>query len=218
MKTTRQQSSSTWGNRRGFTLAEVLTVSVILGILVVSVSTIYMAALRAYRRGEPANSAERKASWAISRMVPDFQHAIAVIPAEPPNDATAVAVRLPDKVWDAADSIHYNHIAIAGTEMSLVPGDYVYYYRGDDAGNMDAAGSKLWRAVVHADGSPGKRYVIADSIVDNPLQDGAPKPMFIYWPDVTRLRSVEMTVTAQARSGSEVANSTMVSEVCFRNH
>jgi len=202
----------------GFTLAEALMVSVIFGLIVVSVSTIYMAALRAYRRGEPANSAERKAAWAVSRMVPDFQHAIAIIPADPPNDRTAVAVRVPDKVWDAADSTHYNHISVSGGNLSLVPGDLVYFYRGNDAGAMNATGSKLWRSVVHGDGTMGKQYVVADHLVDNPVKGSGPKPMFIYWPDVTRLRSVEMTVTVQERAGTQVANSTMVSEVCFRNH
>ena len=205
--------------RRGFTLPEALTVTFVFGLIIVAVSTIYMAALRAYRRGEPANSAERKASWAVSRMAPDFQHAMAIIPAAAPNDATALAVRVPDKVWDAGDSVHYNHVAVdGGGNLYLVPGDWVYYYRGNDAGGMDAAGPRLWRAVVHADGTAGKRYAIADHIVDNPVQGGQPKPIFIYWPDVVRLHSVEMTITVQERAGAEVANSTMVSEVCFRNH
>jgi len=205
--------------RRGFTLPEVLTVCVIFGIIVMSVSAIYMAALRAYRRGEPANSAERKASWAVSRMLPDFQHAIQVIPASHPNERTAVATRAPDRVWNAVDGVHYNNVALTGEgDLYLVAGDLVYYYRGDDAGVMSPTGSKLWRTVVHSDGSLGKSYVVADNLVDNPDQGGGPKPMFIYWPDVTRLRSVEITVTVQERAGAEVANSTMVSEVCFRNH
>jgi prepilin-type N-terminal cleavage/methylation domain-containing protein len=207
------------GCKAGFTLPEVLTVAVVFAIIVVSVSTIYMAALRAYRRGEPANSAERKASWAIARMMPDFQQAIAVIPAAPPNEATAVAVRVPDKVWNAADQIHYNHVALTGGgDLYLLPGDFVYYYRGNDAGAMDAAGANLWRAVTHADGSAGKQILIADNLIDNPAQGGSPKPMFIYWPDVVRLRSVEITVTVRERAGAEVADSTMVSEVCLRNH
>jgi hypothetical protein len=203
----------------GFTLVEALTAAIVLAVIIVSVSSIYMAALRTYRRGEPANSAERKASWAVARMVPDFQGAIAVIPAPAPNDATAVAIRVPDQVWDATDSMHYNHIVDqGGGDLALVPGDLVYFYRGNDAGSMDPGGSKLWRAVIHADGSHGKTYVVADHVVNNPLQGGVPKPMFIYWPDVVRLRSVEMTVTVQERAGVQVANSTMVSEVCFRNH
>ncbi|UCH33961.1 MAG: hypothetical protein JSV65_15580 [Armatimonadota bacterium] len=205
--------------RNGFTLAEALTVCVVFGIIVVSVATIFMAAARAYRRGEPANSAERKASWAISRMLPDFQHAIAVIPAPAPYDTTAVAMRVPAEAWNATDSTHYNRVELTGGgELYLVPGDLVYYYRGNDAGGMDPAGTKLWRAAYHADGSAGKKYVIADNLVDNPSPAGAPKPMFIYWPDVTRLRSVEMTITVQEHAGREVASSTMVSEICFRNH
>jgi len=204
--------------RGGFTLAEALTVVIVFGLIVVSVSTIYMAALRAYRRGEPANSAERKAAWAVSRMVPDFQQAISIRREDAPNDGTAVRVQVPDKVWDAAGGTHYNHIAVSGTNLSLVPGDWVCFYRGNDAAAMDPAGSKLWRSVLHADGNQGKRYVVADHLVDNPPHDGAPKPMFIYYPKVTRLRSVEMTITVREKSGAEVATSTMVSEVCFRNH
>jgi len=203
----------------GFTLVEALTATIVLAVIIVSVSTIYMAALRTYRRGEPANSAERKASWAVTRMVPDFQSAIAVIPADAPNDATAVAIRVPDKAWDGTDQTHYNRILdTGGGNLALVPGDLVYFYRGNDVGSMDPGGSKLWRAVVHADGSQGKKYVVADHIVNNPLKSGVPKPMFIYWPDVVRLRSVEMTITVQERAGTQVANSTMVSEVCLRNH
>ena len=41
----------------GFSLPEAITVTVILAIIIVAVSTIYLAAVRAYRRGEPANSA-----------------------------------------------------------------------------------------------------------------------------------------------------------------
>jgi len=212
------RSHTSCRGRGGFTLPEALTVTIVLAILIVAVSTIYMAAVRAYRRGEPANSAEREASWAVRRMLPDFQQAIAIIPEDPPNDRTAVKMRIPDRVWDATDKAHYNHVAVNGSDLTLVPGDMVYFYRGNSAGAMDATGSMLWRAVVHADGSAGKKYQVADNLVDNPLKGGAPKPMFIYWPDVVRLRSVEMTITVQERAGSQVANSTMVSEVCFRNH
>ena len=190
---------------------------VIFGFMVVSVSTIYMAALRAYRRGEPANSAERKASWAIRRMVPDFQHAIA-INIDPSTQSYAVAMRVPDRVWDSTDNAHYNNVAVAGTELALVPGDWIFYYRGNDAGTIDPTGGKLWREVIHADGTPGKKYVFAENIINNPFAGSVPKPMFIYWPDVTRLRSVEMTITVREHAGAQIADSTMVSEVCFRNH
>jgi Tfp pilus assembly protein PilV len=217
MRTLSSRSSISHRHRSGFTLAEALTVTVIFGFMIVSVSTIYMAALRAYRRGEPANSAERKASWAISRMVPDFQQAIA-INIDPATQSYVVGMRVPDRAWDSVDHTHYNNVASDGTNLVLVPGDWIYYYRGNNAGAIDAAGSKLWREVIHADGTPGKKYVFAENIINNPDQSGAPKPMFIYWPDVVRLRSVEMTITVREHAGAQTADSTMVSEVCFRNH
>ena len=73
--------------------------------------------------------------------------------------------------------------------------------------------------VAHPDGTIVKQYVVADNIVDNPVgDDGLPKPMFTYWPDVYHLRSVEVMVTVEESRGHRTARKTMIGELSLRNN
>lgn len=206
--------------RRGVTLPEVLTAVMVLAVVVGTVSSIYTLAMRAWYLGAAETYAEQKAAWAIQRMAPDLRQGMSVTPAAPPNESTYLVTQVPAKAFDTGEGVHLNQVAVdAYGAPYLVPGDYVIYYRGNEHGALDASGDRLWRMVAHADGTVVKQQVIADHIVDNPDDGtGTPKQMFIYWPDIYRLRSVEVTVTVEETRGHRTARKTMVGELSLRNN
>lgn len=206
--------------RRGFTLPEVLTATVILSLLLGTVSQIYIGSLRAWSRGTTEELSQQKASWVIERMAPDLRDGMGVTPGTAPFDSSFIAVQLPAQVWDAGQSTYLNQIAVdAAGQPYLVPGNYAVFYRGDGAGNLDLQGSRIWRRLVAPDGTVLRQYVVADNVVDNPIDPdtGYPTELFCYWPDPYRLRSVEVTVTVEERQGSHTAAATMVGELSMRN-
>jgi prepilin-type N-terminal cleavage/methylation domain-containing protein len=206
---------------RGVTLPEVLAAIMVLSVIAGTITAIYMTAMRTWYTGAAETYAEQKAYWAVHRMVPDFQQGMGVTPATSPYDNICIAIRLPMKVYDSGEGVYLNHIAtdIDGKPY-LVPGDWAIYFRGDEYGNIALDGDRIWRRYVRAsDGAALKQDVIADNIVDNPDDGtGSPQPMFIYWPDIYRLRSVEVTVTAQEERGSRTATKTMNAELALRNN
>lgn len=200
----------------GVTLPEVLTVVMVISVIIGSVTAIFMMAMQTWYRGAAETYAEQKASLAIQRMVPDLQQGLAVTPASDPYAPVCIAVQMPSKAYDSTEGVYLNQVA-TDTEGKpyLVQGDFAVYYRGDADGLISLTGDRIWRRVIRAsDGAILRESVIADSIVDNPSS----KPMFIYWPDVYRLRSVEVTVTVQEKRGSRTATKTMIGELALRNN
>jgi hypothetical protein len=204
----------------GVTLPEVLTAVLIIMVIAGSVTAIYGAAMRTWYRGAAETYAEQKASWAIQRMVPDLREAMNVTPASSPYDAICVALELPAKTFDSSEGVYLNQVTTdAGGAPYLVGGDYAVYYRGDEHGNISLDGDRLWRRLARPNGTVVKQLVIADNVVDNPDDEtGNPKPMFIYWPDIYRLRSVEVTVTVEETRGHRTERTTMVGEMALRNN
>jgi type II secretory pathway pseudopilin PulG len=205
----------------GYTLAEALVSMTILGILLVGVSSLYFASYRLWRRGEPANTAERAAALAVQRMVPDLRSGLLASELDSPNNLTGIRIRLPARTWDASEAGHLNVILTDAVGAPyLAAGDYVLYYRGTEYGYATPTGSVLWRVLAQPDGHILRQTKLVENVVDNPPLPGQtePKPMFLYWPDVTRLKSVEITVTVREAMGSESATVTMLSELTLRNH
>lgn len=205
---------------RGFTLPEVLTAMMVLGVVVGSITAIYSQAMRAWYLGASEAYAQQKAAWVIQRMAPDLHQALSVTPAAPPNESMYLVVRIPAKTYDSGEGVYLNQVAVdALGDPYLVPGNYIIYYRGDEHGNLDADGDRLWRKVAQPDGTVLKQQELADNIVDNPDDEtGDPTPMFLYWPDLYRLRSVEITVTVEETRGHRTARQTMTSELTLRNN
>ena len=201
------------------TLPEVIISFVVLVMILGAVSSLYFASMRAWYRGRRESSAEQKATWAVQRLAPDLRQAMSVTPDASPYIGCGITLRQPAKVWDSGEGKRLNQIAtnLQG-QPYLVAGDYVHFYRGDASGNQSATGGHFWRSLTHADGSQGPRYAVADNLIDNPLDGtGNPKAMFIYWPDVVRLKSVEATVTVRETEAHRSATTTMVGEVSMRN-
>ncbi len=207
-------------HKRGVTLAEALTVAVVLGIVFASVSAIYSMSMRGWYLGTAETFAEQKASWVIRRMGPDLRQAMSVTPAAPPNDSVYLVLQIPAKSYDTGEGAYLNQVAVDGYgDPYLVPGNYVVYYRGNENGSLDDSGDRLWRKVAAPDGTVLKEQVLADNVADNPNDDtGNPKPMFIYWPDIYRLRSVEITVTVLESRGHREARKTVTGELSLRNN
>jgi hypothetical protein len=164
--------------------------------------------------------AQQKASWAVDRMTPDLQSGISVVPASPPYNTSCIAVRQPATTFDGSTGAYLNQVQTDASDAPyLVEGGWTVYYRGDENGGVALDGDRLWRMETDSGGSLLKSYVITDNIVDNPDDGtGSPRPMFIYWPDVYRLRSVEVTVTVEEKRGSRVEQATMNGEVTLRNN
>ncbi len=207
--------------RNGVTLPELLAAIMVLSVIAGSITAIYMTAMRTWYRGAAETYAEQKASWVVQRMVPDLQQGMSVTPASTPYDEVCIAIRLPATTYDSYEGAHLNQIATdADGKPYLVAGDWAVYYRGDEYGNIALHGDRLWRRYVRgSDGYTLKQAVVADHIMDNPDDGtGSPKPMFIYWPDIYRLRSVEVTVTVQEERGNRTATETMNAELALRNN
>lgn len=206
--------------RRGFTFPEAVTATLILSLVIGTVTQIYMASMRAWSRGTTEDLSQQKAAWVIGRMAPDLRQGISVTPGAAPFDSSYIAIRLPAKVWDSGESTYHNQIAVNGLgQPYLVPGNYAVFYRGDDQGNLDVHGTKIWRRETSPTGTVLKQYAIADNVVDNPVDPltGSPKQNFRYWPDVYRLRSVEATVTVREKQGSRTSSATINGELSLRN-
>lgn len=204
----------------GLTLPEALVATVVLSLVIGSVSQIYMGSLQAWRRGTTENTSQQKAAWVIQRMAPDLREGISVTPGTAPFDSCYLAIRLPDKVYDTATNTYLNHLEVnALGQLYLVPGNYAVFYRGDAAGNLDLQGDRIWRRLVSPSGTVLRQYAIADNVIDNPIDPatGNPKTNFRYWPDVYRLKSVEVTVTVSEREGSKYATATTNGELTLRN-
>jgi len=206
---------------RGVTLPEVLAALMVFSVIVGSVSAIYVTAMRTWYVGAAENYADQKASLAVQRMVPDLQQGISVTAASSPYDTICIAVRMPSKTYDSGEGVYLNTVGTDGDgKPYLVEGDYVVYYRGDEYGTISLEGDRVWRRVVRAsDGATLRQQVLADHVIDNPDDGtGNPMPMFIYWPDIYRLRSVEVTVTVQEEYGHRTATKTMNGELALRNN
>jgi len=210
------------GSRRlGVTLPEVLTAALVLSIVVGSVCAIYSTALRTWYRGASETYAEQKVSMAVQRMVPDLRQGMGVTTAASPYDHVCIAVQLPARTYDSGQGIYLNQVLVdVDGRPYLAQGDYAVYYRGDSEGNIALDGDRIWRKVMRAsDGETLKQQMIADNVVDNPLDDtGYAKPMFMYWPDIYRLRSVEVTLTVREEHGHRTATKTMNGELALRNN
>jgi hypothetical protein len=206
--------------RRGTTLPELLAAIMVFSVIIGTVCAIYTTAMRTWYVGAAENYAEQKASLAIRRMVPDLQQGLSVTAATSPYEDVCIAVRLPAKTYDSGAGAYLNQVAVdADGAPYLVEGDYAVYYRGDADGNIAVDGDRVWRRLVRgSDGTVLKEQMIADHVVDNPDEAGSPKPMFIYWPDIYRLRSVEVTITVQERQGNRTATKTMNGELTLRNN
>jgi len=205
----------------GVTLPEVLAAMMVFSVIAGSVTAIYTTAMRTWYVGAAENYAEQKASLAVQRMVPDLQQGISVTAASSPYDGVCIAVRMPSKTYDSGEGVYLNQVGTdADGKPYLVEGDYAVYYRGDEYGNISLTGDRVWRRLVRAsDGATLKHQVLADNVVDNPDDGtGSAKPMFIYWPDIYRLRSVEVTVTIQEQLGHRTATKTMNGELALRNN
>jgi hypothetical protein len=199
----------------------VLTAALVLSMVVGAVTQIYMGSLRAWARGSTRELAQQKVAWAVQRMAPDLREGMYVTPGTAPFESILIAVQLPKKVYDTATHSYLNQIAVnAEGQPYLVPGNYAVFYRGDAEGNLDLSGSRIWRRLISPEGSLIRQYVIADNVVDNPIDPatGSPKLTFRYWPDIYRLRSVEITITVQEKQGSRTATATMNGEVTLRNN
>ena len=207
-------------DRCGITLAELMMSVVIMSIVLGVISVFYYGCLEAWRRGAVENAAEQKVAWAYRRLTPDVRLAMQVTPDAAPYTGYGILLRLPAQTYQSSDQTYFNQVAVnAMGNLYLVGGDYVHYYRGNDAAQPDVSGAKLWRALTHADGSAGPTKLVIDNLQDNPVNPstGYPRPLFIYYPDIFSLKSIEVNITVRETMGNKSATVHLVHEIAIRN-
>jgi type II secretory pathway pseudopilin PulG len=211
-------TSPVMNRERGMTLPELMVVSLVMFIILAAVSGIYYGCVRIYQRGEPANTAARKAAWALVRMAPDMQQAISV--TLPTVEKAEARIVVPEKQQEAGGPTFYNVISLSPDgNPYLARGNEVRYYRGTAGGTPDPNGSTLWRKVIRLDGTSLSPTLITDNVVDNPPPEGLtqPRPLFDYWPDPSFYKCVLMTITVRETKGSQVSTVPMSTWVALRN-
>lgn len=204
---------------RGFTLLEAVVAAGILAVLLGAVIAIYFSCGHSWRRGITESRAQTAAWWVIRRMAPEVRAAMSLTPFPAPYADCGITLQLPARGFDSGAQTYFNQVAIGGDGRPyLASGNTVNYFRGDEAGAPALSGSRLWRVVNGPDGTEVQREVVVSGLLDNPADgSGQPKPMFIYWPDIFRLKSVETTVTVEARESGRRAVATIVGETALRN-
>ena len=207
-------------SRQGFSLPEVLVAVTILAILLGSVVAIFLSCGRSWRRGTAESRAQQATYQAVRRIAPDIRAAMSVTPFPAPYNNIGITLQLPARAFNSGAGAYHNTLAIdSHGKPYLVAGNKVNYFRGDAAGQASLTGDRVWRVMTNYAGTTEiKRSVIAQGLIDNPVDaDGNAKPMFIYWPDIFRLKSVETTVTFRAQEAQKTAVATLVDETSLRN-
>ncbi len=203
----------------GFTLVEVVVVITVLAGLLGSVLAIYFMGMQSWRRGVPEGRTRELAAWALKRMDPDIRQAMALTAFPAPCNGYGITLRLPARTYDSGEQTYFNTISVGGDGRPyLVQGNQVSYYRGDAAGSASLSGDRIWRVLTTSEGGELRREVIVQGVVDNaPDATGNPKPMFIYWPDMYRLKSVEVTVNIRMTEAGRTAAAQISGETALRN-
>jgi len=196
-----------------------MVVVVILAGLMGAVLAIYFSCGQTWRRGVSESRAQSLTLMALRRMAPDIREAMSLTPFPAPYDGYGITLQLPARAYDATERTYFNTVSIGGDGRPyLAAGDKVNYFRGNASGAPSLTGERLWRVVTAPDGTELHREVVITGLLDNPPGGaGSPKPIFIYWPDIFRLKSVESTVTVQAEESGKKATSTLVGETALRN-
>jgi prepilin-type N-terminal cleavage/methylation domain-containing protein len=206
-------------DRRGFTLMEAMVSVVILAGLLGSVLAIFFTCGQTWRRGVSESRAQTLSWLALKRMAPDIREAMSLTPFPAPFVGYGITLQLPARTFDSDESTYFNIVSVDGEgNPYLETGNQVHYFRGNAAGYPSVSGDRLWRVVTAPDGSELRRQVVVESLLDNPPDaSGSPKPIFLYWPDIFRLKSVETTITVEAEESGRKASSTVVGETALRN-
>ena len=195
------------------TLIELLVAMAILAGLMFTTSLIYFSCLKIYQASIWKLPPYDEATLAVREISRQIRGAMLIDSFS--NDWLIV-------VQPQKDANRDNVLAESAGALSLVAGDKVAFYLSDDTGSLAGTGNTLWMAIqLGGAGEFVPRKKIAENIhpelnPDDP-DTGAPRPMFRYWPDETRLWGVEMWITSTAQVHGEVRFQTEYSEVYLRN-
>jgi hypothetical protein len=188
-----------WNRRGGFTLVEALTTATVLSILSIGVSSLYIASLRMYTRGQRESTSRDKASLALERMMPELREAYNVDYPGP----NLIVFTMPQQGIDG-------RYAIDPATRTLLTGKQVTFYLADTTGTIGAPGRYIWRAERAAGTSTWtKRTLVMDDVEDL---------SFTYAPSIDMLELVQAAITVGQGDNPGYINRTEVAEVWIRNH
>jgi len=185
--------------RRGFTLVEALTTATVLGILSVGVSSLYIASLRMYTRGQRESTSRDKASLALERMMPELREAYNVDYPGP----SLIVFTMPEKGIDG-------RYAIDPDTKALMTGKQVTFYQADSSGAIGTSGRYIWRAERAAGTSTWTKRTL--------IMDGVEDLSFTYAPSIDMLELVQAAITVGQGENPGYFNRTEIAEVWIRNH
>jgi len=199
---------------RGFTLPELLVAMAVMGVLAWTVSLIYFSVLSVYNKNMWKLRPYDEATKAVERVAKEMRGAMLIDTA----GATSMIAVMPEK-----DASRDNVLIDDGTgQLALSQGDWVAFYLSNSTGSIGATGHCLWMAVKPKGGAAFVPKVkIAEDVHPelNPTDPatGLPRPMFTYWPDVTRLWGVEMWITSTSIVHGQLQPQTAHTECYLRN-
>ena len=198
----------------GFTLPELLVAMAVMGCLAWTVSLIYFSVLGVYNKNIWRLRPYDEATKAVERVAKEVREAMLIDSA----GTSGLTVIMPEK-----DANRENVLVDDGQgHLVLSQGDWVAFYLSDNTGAMGATGHCLWKAVKpKGAASFVPRVKIAEDIHPelNPVDPttGLTRPMFTYWPDVTRLWGVEMWITSTSTVHGQLQPQTAHTESFLRN-
>jgi prepilin-type N-terminal cleavage/methylation domain-containing protein len=205
---------SATGRDGGFTLPELLVAMAVMGCLAWTVSLIYFSVLGVYNQNMWRLRPYDEATKAVERVAKEIRGAMLIDTA----GTSSLIVIMPQR-----DANRDNVLVNDGSgHLVLSQGDWVAYYLSDNTGVMGATGHCLWKAVKPNGGTTFVPQVkIAEDIHPelNPVDPATaqPRPMFTYWPDVTRLWGVEMWITSTSQVHGQLQPQTAHTECFLRN-
>ena len=198
----------------GFTLPELLVAMGVMAALAWTVSLIYFSVLGVYNKNMWRLRPYDEATKAVERVAKEVREAMLIDAAGP----SGLVVVMPEK------NANRDNVLVSDGQggLAMSQGDYLKLYLSDATGSLDATGNCLWMALQRK-GTIGfvPRVKIAEDIHPelNPVDPitGQRRPMFTYWPDVTRLWGIEMWITSTSLVHGQLQPQTAHTECYLRN-
>jgi prepilin-type N-terminal cleavage/methylation domain-containing protein len=198
----------------GFTLPELMVAMAVMGCLAWVIALIYFSVISVYNKNMWKLRPYDEATKAVERVAKEMRGAMLIDTA----GANIMIAVMPEKNANRDNVL----IDDGAGQLALSQGDWIAFYLSDSTGAVGATGQCLWMAVKQKGAASFvPRVKIAEDIHPelNPVDPttGQPRPLFTYWPDVTRLWGVEMWITSTSSVHGQLQPQTAHTECYLRN-
>ncbi len=202
--------------RAGLTVAELLVVTSILGLLLSSLCGIYIAMVNEWQRQQGQGDSLVALSRALEAVSADVSQAITADCVNHYGPQRAIVYTLP---LDRDPTNEYYVPAWVGGSLQYRPGEQKAFYLSDTSGAWNQPGQILWRGIVTGE-YPFSYQVIPDPTWDAHGQRGRIPPIDSLYFDLDNWghpKRVSMTATVSYKVMSSTTQMTRVRDICLRN-